>query len=73
MVLYLCWDSESETHKEATLLTSSMATRDEDSSDDALPSRKHKKRPKDTSSSDSDDSDNESSQDWGVQLISFFY
>ena len=50
-----------------------MATRDEDSSDESQPRRKHKKRAKDTSSSDSDDSDNDASEDWGVQLISFSY
>ena len=43
MELYLVWDSESETTKDGTLMTTDMTVEDASSSDDDSPSRKRKK------------------------------
>lgn len=62
MTLYLVWDSESETTKDCTLLSSGMSTVDDDTN--SVPCKKQQKSDQSSSSSSSfDDDDNEDEAD----------
>lgn len=66
MVLYLVWDSESETTKDCTLLSTGMKAEDDDDTDSPRARRKSKKRSSSSSSTGDGGSDeDESSEDWG--------
>lgn len=65
LVLFLVWDSESETTKDCTLLSSRMEVRDEDSDSTPPKRRSKRKRSKRSSSSKSGDEESESSSDSG--------
>ena len=65
MVLYLVWDSESETTKDCTLLSTGMKAEDDDDTDSPRARRKSKKRSSSSSSTGDGGSDeDESSEDW---------
>ena len=68
MTLYLVWDSESETSKDCTMLTTGMSATDANYGDDdesPKPKRKKPKRSSTESDSETDESaESESEEDW---------
>ena len=63
MVLYLVWDSESETNKGCTLLTSGMSATDDHDDESPKPKRKRSKQSSSDAESTDDSVESQSSEE----------